>query len=683
MKHCALIVFILLEWLLAPAQVLVQMDLLPDNQTYRVSVVPQQTYTAPFDITNSAQISFRTATGTYELADFEGIHGIWVPSSVFVAPPESPDYDYFSFVLGAPLAAGQTSYQLGEPKVLFTFTNANVDCTGGGVEIIDENDPFYPPNGQMANVGNLFTILGFGPGNAYLGTVPGASGAPCPDPLALLVPGDTSVNCFGELLNLEFSITGGLGPYSLTYSLPNTIGTVTLDVAAAEVPTLLADLPPGTYDFVVTDSLLRADTVALFIAEPDPLVVELTSEPASCTQSLDGSVAVTTVSGGNAGAYAYAWSTTDATTPVISAGPGVHVLTLTDVRGCVATAQREVTAENDFSLASELSQVTCAGLDDGSIALTPLNGNAPYTYEWSGGVPQPGLSIQSNLPIGTYAVTVVDATGICAVTDTLVITEPSGIRPVVEARTARCTADTVGVLSVLNVTNGQGPFLYALDGAPLEQTSDFMLPTGRSYTLVVEDSRGCLGDTTVWLPTPLPLEVQLRTDARTVALGEPVQLDALTNYPAAALDFAWQTLDSLNCSDCPDPELLPLRDQLVGVAVTDTFGCVATAELRLTVEKPRTVFLPSAFSPNGDGENDVYQIGLGPNVARLVDLRVFDRWGALVYQTDEYIGNSNRGWNGRGPDGRAAPVGSYVVTGQLVFIDGHREPFGGAVTLLR
>lgn len=110
------------------------------------------------------------------------------------------------------------------------------------------------------------------------------------------------------------------------------------------------------------------------------------------------------------------------------------------------------------------------------------------------------------------------------------------------------------------------------------------------------------------------------------------------------------------------------------------FGCDSLVHLDLEFYK---VFFPSAFSPNGDGSNDVFTIFGGPDLVRIKSLQIFNRWGNLVFQRNEMMPNENlNGWDGTFK-GNPAPTGVYVYTAQLLMDDGKERQFNGSFVLVR
>ena len=114
--------------------------------------------------------------------------------------------------------------------------------------------------------------------------------------------------------------------------------------------------------------------------------------------------------------------------------------------------------------------------------------------------------------------------------------------------------------------------------------------------------------------------------------------------------------------------------------LTSKEGCDSTIFLNLSLFK---VYIPNAFTPNGDGINDIYTIMGSHDLVSILNFRVFNRWGNLIYHANELPPNNPlEGWDGR-QKGRAAPEGVYVFTAELLYDDGEKRMQTGSFTLLR
>lgn len=202
------------------------------------------------------------------------------------------------------------------------------------------------------------------------------------------------------------------------------------------------------------------------------------------------------------------------------------------------------------------------------------------------------------------------------------------------------------------------------------------------YSVIATTECGAFYDTVRVVPVAEPLSVDLGDD-QTIEQGDPVRFIMRTNG-AGNLQYLWQSEDdpTLTCDRCPLPAARPLTNATYTLLLTDNNGCSATDAFNVEVIPVRTIFAPTAFSPNGDGINDVFYLQ-GKTDARVLYLRIFDRWGNLVFQTENgYLNDPNTGWDGR-TRGQTIEAGAYVFVAELEFADGIRRKTSGEITLLR
>jgi len=129
----------------------------------------------------------------------------------------------------------------------------------------------------------------------------------------------------------------------------------------------------------------------------------------------------------------------------------------------------------------------------------------------------------------------------------------------------------------------------------------------------------------------------------------------------------------------------PRESTEITVEILDTLtNCTASASVRLLVDRRPRVYIPNAFSPNGDGINDIFFPFGGTDVEDIRDFRIFGRYGNLVYEAGTTFrpNNPNLGWDGR-VNGEAAEIGLYVYSAMVRFYDGREEVVKGEVMLMR
>lgn len=150
--------------------------------------------------------------------------------------------------------------------------------------------------------------------------------------------------------------------------------------------------------------------------------------------------------------------------------------------------------------------------------------------------------------------------------------------------------------------------------------------------------------------TVYPLPTIRLTPDTIIAAGHSIRLDpAITGE---VVSWLWSPATGLDNPETPDPLSLPVSSTTYRLVVTSNEGCTASA--KETVNVFYDLLMPSAFTPNGDGRNDVFRIP--PSVpVRIIRFSVFNRWGNLVFTTAD----SGAGWEGR-LGSKPQPGGVYV-----------------------
>lgn len=164
----------------------------------------------------------------------------------------------------------------------------------------------------------------------------------------------------------------------------------------------------------------------------------------------------------------------------------------------------------------------------------------------------------------------------------------------------------------------------------------------------------------------------------TIAMGASTQFAASASGIGNIL-WQWSPSEALSCTDCPEPFASPIQTTTYGLEVLDeSTGCSATFSSTITVLPCRRYYFPNAFSPNGDGQNDVFRLFAGGCIEEVLFLEVYDRWGGLVFAGE----GLSAAWDGNFK-GKPCPQGLYVFQAALRALDGSTVNAVGEVHLVR
>ncbi|HQU58919.1 MAG TPA: gliding motility-associated C-terminal domain-containing protein, partial [Saprospiraceae bacterium] len=319
---------------------------------------------------------------------------------------------------------------------------------------------------------------------------------------------------------------------------------------------------------------------------------------------------------------------------------------------------------------------SCDGESDGSIDATVTGGTPPYNYNWSTGGREEGLD---DLPAGAYSLTVSDQHS-CPDSASAVLNAPPPLSVALQSIDPLCFGDEEGIIIVDAVNGGVGPYLYSLDGSAFTGTPQFSNLGIGVHDVQVQDANGCIWEDEIGINQPEQLVVELGDDLE-IDLGDSVRLYAQTTYPVN--QYNWESAIGLSCENCADPFVRPLETMAFSVRVSDENGCTAFDRITVFVDRRRNVFIPNVFSPNGDGQNDVFTIFAGPEAVRVKTFYVFNRWGEPMYELFNFEPNNPAfGWDGT-HRGELMNGGVYVYMAEIEFVDGVTELYKGDIMLLR
>ncbi|MEO6302289.1 MAG: T9SS type B sorting domain-containing protein, partial [Bacteroidia bacterium] len=193
-----------------------------------------------------------------------------------------------------------------------------------------------------------------------------------------------------------------------------------------------------------------------------------------------------------------------------------------------------------------------------------------------------------------------------------------------------------------NVTVGKPAFTYTWNPTPGLATPNNYSTTATAsnsttYTLLIQDANGCKNSTTKSIYIQLPFaNVQWDT---AVVIG---QLSYLNNNSGSNFTYTWSPATNLSCIYCPNPTSTSTVNVTYTVTIADNLGCFRiTNTYTIDILPKSSVDVPTAFTPNGDGTNDVIYVD-GWGIRKLNYFRIFNRWGQLLFESNDI----KVGWDG-------------------------------------
>jgi len=391
-----------------------------------------------------------------------------------------------------------------------------------------------------------------------------------------------------------------------------------------------------TYSVVVSNGTC-ANSATVQVAVAFPFTAVISNDTTLC----QGPTIVLTVSGGNQ----YLWSNGD-TTSSISVAPSTTTTysVLASNGGCFDTASVNVTV-NPTPVVSISKDTTICRYQ--TMTFTASGGTS---YLWSTGSTKSSIIVQ---PSSTTIYSVTVSNGTCSATGNVTATVNNVVGATITGTTTLCD----GHSTTLSATGGI--YFYWITG---DTTQSISVAPSITTPYWVWVSNGTCIDTARVTITVIPAPTVTAGTDTMILIGTTVTLSG-TGGP----NYNWTPATGLSCTACPNPSASPTATTTYVLTVTYGNGCSNSDSVTVSVDvKCGEVFVPNAFSPNHDGENDVLTVK--NNCIKSMSFIIYDRWGEKVFESEDV----KKGWDGtyNGKSLNSAVFVYYLnallYTGQLV-----------------
>jgi gliding motility-associated-like protein len=346
-----------------------------------------------------------------------------------------------------------------------------------------------------------------------------------------------------------------------------------------------------------------------------------------------------------------------------AAGTYPVTLNLVDCGSILATATNSITVPTGASVnVTPAKDSLCSG---GNINLT-ASGATGYTWKPAGSLSASTGATVNASPTVTTTYTIVGSTGSCSDSVTAIIKITPAPVPVVSNTQNICPGNLVTL-------NASGGTTYIWSTGATSSAITINPSVSGTYSVII--SNGPCGSKDSVQVNVDPLPTGNACCSTTITIGSDTVLSVIPVVKGSTYD--WTPGAGLSCTTCPNPIASPSVTTTYYVTITDSNGCIKKDTVTITVnEDCGTVFVPNAFSPNGDMENDILYV-YGPCIKTL-EFSIYDRWGNEVFETKDVKG----GWDGK-YNGVLMNTGVFVYTLKAVLLDNSTVSKKGNVTLLR
>ena len=439
----------------------------------------------------------------------------------------------------------------------------------------------------------------------------------------------------------------------------------------------------GDYMLEIVDASGCTSYQSYSIGEPDTILLNpLFSFDPSCFGVCDGEIIANPI--GGTLPFSFAWDDPSGQTTADATGlcDGTYTVTITDNNGCSTTQTGTITEPNEIVITVDSTvAATCLNSADGEIYITVAGGTPPYTYEYISATGADTLTTEDPtglLPMNYY-LTVTDGNG-CTALDTIPVDTMLVVLANAGSDTLICFGDTALFIGTTNIVAGADFTWYDTLGNVLSDTNIYIVPgssSGSDVFILQVDYNGCSSTDTVSFTTNDSLYVEAGPDQQLYS-SQTVTIGGSPTSIFSGDTILWSPITYLSDPTADNPDVIkPQMSDWYYVTLTDSNGCKAVDSAY--IELLPNIVIPDGISPDGNGLNETWILDFLKNYPGVdVDINVYNRWGELLFHSDENYADD---WGGTTKNGKRLPAGTYYYT---IWID-HEDfpdPFTGPITIM-
>jgi gliding motility-associated-like protein len=447
-----------------------------------------------------------------------------------------------------------------------------------------------------------------------------------------------------------------------------------------------ANITSGNYTVTITDANGCATVSTVAITQPAVMSLSFSTGDTVCPGQ---SFIVSANAGGGTGPYTYNWNNNLGNTSshtVYPVSPTTYTVNATDANGCVSPSG-SISVDVYLFTVSDLVMTPVSPLCEGTSATigATVSGNpGTLTWVWSNPSWTNGgpFTVQPNQTT-TYQVTVTNQCGVSVSGNSTVIVHPLPAISLAPQTSSGC--DRVPFTFADNDPNNAGDTYYwnfgdNFTGTGSSITHNYLSSGTYNVNVIATSPFGCVGNGS--------------TLANVTVFDSPVADFAVASNVMSELEptfqfenqcsintIGWQWDFGDNTTDnvpSPSHTYAQRGTYTARLIATSNGGCTDTTEMPVTVAPEYTLYVPNAFTPNGDGKNDVF-FAYGNEINEFY-MAIFDRWGNQIFSSD----NISNGWDGRAADGEEiAQQDVYVYKIAVKDFQGKSHRITGSFSLLK
>lgn len=453
------------------------------------------------------------------------------------------------------------------------------------------------------------------------------------------------------------------------------------DSVSITIDAVFDNIPEGTEYIIISTSLPSAcngtvgDSILLYIENVDELTLNVPDTIVPCPNT--PATLISQVAGGTPG-YTYLWSTGE-TTAQINVSPittTTYYLTIMDTCGQTALDSAVVTVPAFGPIGITVSNDTTVNCINQLISLNAQTsgGGANHVVTWNTG--DTGNNIDVNVvATTTYTATVTDACGNTASADVTVTVIPVPITSVITADTSVCPGDSVTL--VVTPSGGTGND-YTFEWNTGQTDSMITVSPSSTFEYIVGIGDEC-GTISIWDSTTVNI-IEISANFAATGLMEEESEVTFNNLSTGADSYLWD-FGNGETSTLVNPSTFygePANYSITLIA-TNAAGCIDSITQIVDIKPEFLIYVPNAFTPDGDEFNQTWDVYITGHDAFDFDLFLYNRWGEIIWESHD----ASIGWDGT-YQGQLVQSEMYTwqITVKLPYVDERRE-FVGHLNVLR
>ena len=247
-----------------------------------------------------------------------------------------------------------------------------------------------------------------------------------------------------------------------------------------------------------------------------------------------------------------------------------------------------------------------------------------------------------------------------------------------------CQHPNSGSILVGFIEGGTPPYQFQMSGNEFQSVNTFLNLTMGTYPISIKDSKGCQMDTLLQLSDAPAIEFTLGPDP-VIDQGDTLKITVNSSFSTKQIqEIQWSDQGVNPCDQpCLTATFAPTTSQEISATLLSLEGCEIRDTLTIQVNSKSNIYIPTAFSPNGDGINDTFTLFADTGISKINSIKIMDRWGNLVFAQNDFEANLEYlGWDGNFK-GRPSSPGIYLYLIQIELANQSLMTKSGEVVLIR